>query len=134
VKGSPYKDGMVPAVIAYENGGRSVTLPAFGVTERGGPDDYRAVISDPNFQTLFKNSLKWVAERGKTSYQGRLDEFKSRIDESQKEKLRLREEADKWKKKASLRRTTRLAVFTILGIVAIAVVYKLTFKVEVGEE
>ncbi len=134
VKGSPYKDGMVPAVIAYENGGRSVTLPAFGDTERGGPDDYRAVISDPNFQTLFKNSLKWVAERGKASYQGRLEEFKSRIDASQEEKLRLREEADKWKKKASLRRTTKLAVFTILAIVAIVAVYKLTFKAEVEEE
>ncbi len=126
-KKSCYEDGMVPAVIAYENVGRSVTFPAVGLNERGGPGDYSAVVYDPNFQTMFKNCVRWAAESGKTSYQQRMDDFNLQISMFEDERAKLMEEASDWKKKSSQRRMIRLALFTVLGLVAIGVVYRVTF-------
>jgi len=127
VSGSSYEDEMAPAVITYENGGRSVTFPAFGLTERGGPDDYSSVVYDHSFQKLLTNSLKWVAEKGKETSQKRLEDSKSRIDSMESDKAALKEEATGWKKRKSQGRMIRLAVLTALGIVAIVVVYRITF-------
>ncbi len=127
---SSYEDGMVPAVIAYEDAGRSVVLPAFGLTERGGPDDYSGVVYNPEFQALLKSCLRWTAERGRTTSQQRMEALKSSLDAFQRKKAELAKEASEWRKKSSQRRIIRLALFTALGLVAIAVVYRLTFKAE----
>ncbi len=124
---SGYEDQMVPAVIAYERVGRSVTLPAFGLTERGGPDDYSGVVYDPNFQRLFRNSIEWAAARGRETSEQRMQEAKAKIDELEDRKSEIEEEASDWRRKRSQQRMIRLAVLTALGLVGIGVVYWLTF-------
>ena len=132
-KNTCYADDMIPAVVAYENVGRSVSMPAFGLTERKGADDYSGVVYDPQFQTFFLNSLRWAAEAGAASYEERMDELESRVATCEQERANLIEEASDWKKKASSGRTLRLAIFTILGVLGIAVVYRLTFMSGEGE-
>ena len=129
---SSYEDGMVSAVIAYENVGRSVMLPAFGLTERGGPDDYSGVVYDPGFQALLRNCLKWTAEAGRSTSQERMEALKSSLDALQEQKAELAKEASDWKRKSSQGRIMRLGLFTALGLVGIAIVYRLTFRT--GEE
>jgi len=129
---SSYEDGMVPAVIAYENVGRSVILPAFGLTERGGPDDYSAVVYDPGFQALLRNCVKWTAEAGRSTSQQRMEALKSSLDAFQQQKAELAKEASDWKRRSSQGRIIRVGLFTVLGLAGIAVVYRLTFRT--GEE
>ena len=124
---SPYEDGMVPGIVAYENVGRSVTIPAFGLNERGGPSDYSTVVYDPDFQTLFRNCVRWAAESGRMSLQQRMEDSEARIKKFEDERSELREEASDWRNKTSQRRTIRLALFTGLGLAAIAAVYRVTF-------
>ncbi len=126
---SGYADGMIPAITAYENVGRSVTLPAFALTERGGPEDYTGVVYDPNFQALLRNSIRWVSEAGSRSAQKRMDEMKSEIDEHLLRRSELSKEASQWKKKSSQKRLLRLGVLTALGVAAIGIVYRYTFMV-----
>ncbi len=126
---SGYEDGMIPAITAYENVGRSVTLPAFGLTERGGPEDYTGVVYDPDFQNLLRNSVRWVAEAGRATAQDRLEGARSSIDEHLENQSELSKEASQWKRKGSRARILRLGVLTALGLVAIGVVYRFTFMV-----
>lgn len=125
-KDSEYDQGLLPGVVAYENGGRSVSFPGFYGSEKQGVTSYENFVNDPVFVKLVSNGVRWASVSGEErmsrlqpDFAAGLDEFRSVIEEE-------RDEIQRWRKAQSGGRLGLQIAVIVIGAAALSLTLFLT--------
>lgn len=115
-----------PLLVTHESeaGGRSVALPGIWVVSNARVDAYYGnLVLDENFVRLFTNSVRWAA-KGSTHFAQASSDFQNKIDEARAKQERLRDEAEKARKRESTNRLLLLSGMWAAGLLGCGVVIK----------
>ena len=116
-----------PAIVKYENVGKSVTFAAFGGDDiERSPNYFGKFTGTDEFRTLFTNSVAWIwnsEEKYETSMSSAEQFFNDREDE----RAGILEEASRLDQKAKNARRTRFIMTFVLAGIGVVAVYWLTF-------
>jgi hypothetical protein len=116
-----------PAIVKYENVGKSVAFAAFGADDiEISPNHFRKFIDTDEFRTLFTNSVAWVWN-AEEKYETSMNTAEQFFEDRENEKAEILEEASRLDKKAKNARTTRFILTFVLAGIGIVAVYWLTF-------
>jgi hypothetical protein len=116
-----------PAIVKYENVGKSMTFAAFGGDDiERSPNYFGKFTSTDEFRTLFTNSVSWVWN-AEEKYQASMDTAEQFFKAREDEKTDILEEASRLDKKAKNARTTRFIMTFVLTGIGVVAVYWLTF-------
>jgi len=125
-----------PIVLTYESeaGGRSVALPGIWVVSNSRVDAYYGnLVLDQNFVRLFTNAVRWAA-KGSVHFSQASKGFEAKMEEAQDKQGRLREEADKARKRQTINRVLVLSGMWAAGLLACTVVIKKVILVPIDVE
>ncbi len=121
-----YRDQEVgcPLVLTYETEGegRSVSLPGIWVVSHPRVDVYFGnLVADENFVKLFTNSVYWAA-KGSGRFPKVSQDLAQKIEDAKKSQDKIKEEAEKAKRRESTQRNIILAVVWGIGLVACGII------------
>jgi len=125
-KDSDYDQSLLPGVVAYEKGGRSVSFPGFYGSEKQGVTSYENFVKESVFANLVSNAVKWASVSGEDrmsrlqpDFVAELDEFRSGIQEE-------RDEIRSWRKAQSGGRLGLQIIVIVIGAAALSLTLYLT--------
>ena len=116
-----------PAIVKYENVGRSVTFAAFGGDDiERSPNYFGKFTGTDEFRTLFINSVTWIWDT-EEKYDTSMSSAEQFFEDREEEKEEILKEASRLDQKAKNARTARFIMTFVLAGIAVVAVYWLTF-------
>jgi len=131
---SPYPGKLLPGVVAYENGGRSVSFPGFYATETKGVESFANFVSDPIFARLVYNAVKWVSEAGAKSSEQRLSTFSAMLEGFHEELESAERNLESYRKARASSKLILQVLVVLCGAGLIALTVVLCFRRQEGVE
>ncbi len=134
----PYRDdetgSPLVATLQSEKGGRSVALPGIWVIPVSRVDVYYGnLVADENFVKLFTNSVLWAA-KGSSRFGEVSQGLEEKIEEAKGKQEKLKEEAEKARRRERTQRTLILIAIWAVGLLASGLVIKKLILVPIEVE
>jgi hypothetical protein len=124
---SPYKDKLLPGVIAYENEGRSVSFPGFYGSELAGVSSYEKFVNQSNFMKLISGAVLWTSQSGVARRDRLGANFDRILEDLGNRATEENREIKAWVSERSTRKIITQIAIIAMGTVSVALVSYLAF-------